>query len=66
MKPRESRAKHEILESVQCPCLPVLMKGKTENHPGTDLKDHHQISIVKYLAVAIAMISIPMGYWREH
>lgn len=41
------------------------MKGKTENHPGTDLKDHHQISIVKYLAVAIAMISIPMGYWRE-
>lgn len=41
------------------------MKGKTENHPGTDLKDHHQISIVKYLAVAIAMISVPMGYWSE-
>lgn len=41
------------------------MKGKTENHPGTDLKDHHQISIVKYLAGAIAMISIPVGYWRE-
>lgn len=40
-------------------------EGKTENHPGTDVKDHHQISIVKYLAVAIAMISIPMGYWRE-
>lgn len=41
------------------------MKGKTENHPGTDLKDHHQISIVKYLAVAIAMISVPVGYWRK-
>jgi len=37
------------------------MKGKAENHPGIDLKDHHHISIVKYLAVAIAMISIPMG-----
>lgn len=46
--------------------LPSLAdEGKTENHPGTDLKDYHQISIVKYLAVAIAMILIPMGYWRE-
>lgn len=41
------------------------MKGKAKNHPSTDLKDHHQISIVKHLAVTIAMISIPMGYWRE-
>lgn len=65
IKPRESRAKREILESMHCPCLPVLMKGKAKNHPSTDLKDHHQISIVKHLAVTIAMISIPMGYWRE-
>lgn len=40
-------------------------EGKTENRPGTGLKDHHHIFLVKQFVVAIAVISIPVGYWRE-